>query len=426
MTRVGVRLIPTTGLILGLFAGPYGTWAQLSPTATQPTTPPQTQPATPTDALWLRVTASELNIRVLPDPDSLVVARVPFGTLLRAIDVDTHGWYRVLPPTELFGYVAREYIQPDVDSTGLVSIQTGTLRVRAGSLVQRGDPVTLDVVARLERGERVRILAEDGDWFRITLPDVVRYYVAGTHITVIDADEAQRLLSQGAAVTAAPESDDLPTPPPATAPTPTGPDLGGAWGQRLVPIEKAVTTEANKPFAEQQWDELIVRLRPIAAQREEPLVAALAAGWLEQLERRVQQQETARRAEEILRRSDRDQARHEREMARLRAVRAAATRPAYTASGLLMRSLVAGTGGGADTVAFKLHDPLTRRLEAYLELNPTDRALATQWVGRYVAVSGERRTDATLGTAVVRVTALVDLSDTAVPVTQPAPTRQGR
>lgn len=426
MTRVGVRLIPTTGLILGLFAGPYGTWAQLSPTATQPTTPPATQPATPTDTLWLRVTASELNIRVLPDPDSLVVARVPFGTLLRAIDVDTHGWYRVLPPTELFGYVAREYIQPDVDGTGLVSIQTGTLRVRAGSLVQRGDPVTLDVVARLERGERVRILAEDGDWFRITLPDVVRYYVAGTHITVIDADEAQRLLSQGAAVAAAPESDDLPTPPPATAPTPTGPDLGGAWGQRLVPIEKAVTTEANKPFADQQWDELIVRLRPIAAQREEPLVAALAAGWLEQLERRVQQQETARRAEEILRRSDRDQARHEREMARLRAVRAAATRPAYTASGLLMRSLVAGTGGGADTVAFKLHDPLTRRLEAYLELNPTDRALASQWVGRYVAVSGERRTDATLGAAVVRVTALVDLSDTAVPVTQPAPTRQDR
>jgi hypothetical protein len=124
-----------------------------------------TQPTA--EETWLRVTAEEVYIRSRADANSLPVARVPRDTLLHAVGRDPYGWYRIQPPAGVFSLVAAEYVDRRGPSAGIVSVRSGTLRVRVGSLVRDVDPLQAEVQTLLERGAAVQIVAEQGPWLRI-------------------------------------------------------------------------------------------------------------------------------------------------------------------------------------------------------------------------------------------------------------------
>ena len=134
---------------------------------------------------------------------------------------------------------------------------------------------------------------------------------------------AVSLLALGLTSARAPRARPMPTtssaPATSSAPVvlPRTPDLSGPWGQRLVAIETELYAEARKPPLDANWEPFLGRLLPLAWQREEPVVARLAAAWQAQLRDRIADQKTGQSVAEIVQRAARERAEHEREMARL-------------------------------------------------------------------------------------------------------------
>lgn len=401
------RLVRYAAVVLLAFAPAAG--SQELPT-TAPAEPPASQPA-PDAPYWLRVTADELNVRTQPDANSIVVARVPRDTVLRSAGL-RFGWERVEPPADTFCYVAAEYVRLAGDTEGIVATQTGGLRVRAGSQARDLDPAQSEVLGLLDRGTRVRIVGRDGTWLRIAVPEGITFYVAGQHVQRVSSDVAARL--EAAQTPRAPETA---AGAPASQPVAAAPTLTGPWGRKLTAVETELMAEGRKPPLQRDWERFVTRLEPLAAQREEPVTARLAAAWLLDLKQRIADQNMARAAAELTERAARERTQHERELERIERLREQATsRPATDAAGLLLRSYLGGT---ATRYGFKLQDPVTQQVVAYLDLETAPDIDLAVLLGQYVGVQGRRRHDADLGADVIQARRIEPLRREE-PASQPA------
>jgi len=407
------RLLVTTGMALGLLASIAA--------AQQPTTQPASEP------YWLRVTANRLNVRSLPDTNSVVVARVEQNTVLRAVS-NAYGWHRVLPPEGAFSLVAAKYISRTDETEGIVATQSGRLRVRVGSLVEQRDPLQNEVQTTLERGTKVRIIGQQGDWLRIAVPAGVCMYVSGDHVEKISAEVARHLRVTQASKPAKPDS--VP-PPPASQPVATsqpaptsrpspGPEFRNEWGRKLAVIEADIMTEAKRPVLDRRWSGMVKRLRPVADQREQPTIARLAAAWIADLEQRIVDQNALRAVQEVEQRGHRERARHERELERIRRLReqAGGTRQtAFAARGVLVRCFEVGRKDGRHW--YKLQDPTTQRTVVYLDIDTSAGVDPEKHRGHQVGVTGTRQRVQSLGADAVRVRKIVPLQ-TNTPASRPA------
>lgn len=390
----------------------------------QPSSRPATAPADG-EGYWLRVVADPVNIRSRPDANSLAVTRVPRETVLRALDSE-FGWHRILPPEGTFSLVAAAYVDVRSETEGRVAVREGGLRVRVGSTLREVNPLDTEVQATLERDTPVQIVGRQGEWLKIAPPTGVYFYVSDQHVARVSADIAERLRGQTEArkgeAPAEPTGRETarqePRSPAETQPARAEPDLSGPWGERLVLLEAAIQEEARRAPLEQRWEGLIGQLRPLAEQREDATVARLAEAWIRQLRDRIADIETLRATTEVARQGARERALRERELERIERVRnQPATQPDYTARGELLRSVVAVERGGRRL--YKLQDPLTRRVEVYLEFDPQAGIDPEAYLGQYIAVRGTRRPDRELGADLVRVEALMSQSP-AGPTTRPA------
>lgn len=414
------------------------------------TTQSATQPAG--DFTWLRVTGARVNVRSRPDPNAFILGQVERDTPLRGAPA-SDGWHRIEPPPGFFSYVAAEFIQPLGDDAGVVSVKSGTLRVRAGSLLVALDPAHSDVQTRLAIGERVRILARDGDWLRITPPGDASMYISSAFVVPIAAAEADRLRASEAArggspatttapaarpTTTAPASKldgasptSIASPQPAFTASPhagTGaanPPRGGvgviesAWQQKLRAVEARIDVEASKPRPDADWARVLRDLEPIAAQSEDAAAARVAVAWTPQIESRSREQALLRQVREIAQRDAADQRRFEEELARVQRDAGAAASVGYTVQGELgPRSLPASARAGA---RFPLRAPGAEHVIAYLEFRRDGSDDPNRFVGRVVGVRGARRFDAVLAADVVLVESIVVLHESTTQPARPTP-----
>lgn len=343
-----------------------------------------------TDRYWLRVTAERVNLRSHADLNSRIVGRVGLDDVLEGCGAHQDGWHRIVPPRGVFSLVATQYIERVGDDRGLVKVDT-SLRVRVGSDIQPRDPLRSEVQTRLRRDAEVRILGRlDDEWLKIAPPDGVYVYISADYVEQISADRADRLR----AARAAPAASGQP-PSPATRPT-KQPDLSGPWGERLAQVLLRVSAEEKKPPADQSWDALADELRPIAGQRQEPQVARLAAAWLEKIDRQIEQHAVARATGQTTRQAEQGRVSNEREQ-----------RPRFDARGVLRPSFALPPGPYG--LRYKLQDPSTHEVTAYIEF-PTELGLdIPACVGKYVGLCGEKQTVAGVA-SILRVTRLTVLN----------------
>jgi len=401
--RAGVILLVT---VAGRAADGQDSAGQL------PASGPATQPV-----IWLRVVADLVNIRSRPDANSLVVARVPRDTVLKGVERDAYGWYRILPPEEVYSFVAAEYVDRRGPTEGVVSTRSGALRVRVGSLVYEVDPKQSEVQTLLPSGSSVRILGEQGAWLKIAAPPGVFLYVYADHVQPIGDQEAARLrMVTGATIRPGSAPADEAVVAASTRPAPE-PDLSGRWGQRLLLVETQIEAEGRRPLVDQSWTEIIGRLKPIASQREEPMVARLADAWIAQLERRMVEQEAVRQAEVAMARAARDQLLYQREMERIERARRPASNPTFDACGRLVENQ-AGPGPGGQR-RYKLLDPHTQQLVAYVEIESDSRIQPEGLINRCVGVIGRRHHEPETNVQMLRADQIIPLDDQ-VPSTRPA------
>jgi hypothetical protein len=211
---------------------------------------------------------------------------------------------------------------------GVVSVRSGTLRVRVGSQVFNVDPMQCEVQTRLPRGTEVEIIGRQGDWLKIVPPAGVYAYVGDRHVARISDDIAARLRAAhspasqpGGPPSSAPAIHTKAERPRATA----EPDPNSEWGQRLLLAEAAIQVEARKPVLEQSWTEAMASLRPIADQQRDPTAARLASAWIGHLQERIADQAALRAAHELDRQETRVKAQTARELERLQQARQKAT-----------------------------------------------------------------------------------------------------
>jgi hypothetical protein len=130
------------------------------------------------------------------------------------------------------------------------------------------------------------------------------------------------------------------------------------------------------------------------------------------------EQEAFKAAEDLLRKSARDESRHKRELERIERLRSRRTESSvFDARGVLVRSLARGDASGKRW--YKLQNPKTAQVTAFLEIGPDSHINVERYVGKLVGVEGDKVYEPKLGIEVWKVRAIVVLGP-ATPATQPA------
>lgn len=392
-------------------------WACHAAPAQTAEAPSASQPATTDQAAephyWLRVTGERVNIRSRADLNSRIVGRAERDDVLEGVGSE-YGWHRIVPPEGVHSLVGAAFIERTDEQHGVVSVDT-TLRVRVGSDIMPRDPLKSEVHARLPRGSEVQIVGElDEEWLKIVPPEGVYVYVSDEFTERISEEVANRLrparpVAVADSIAAEAPQGELPEGAEATTQPVEPPELTGAWGQRLGGVLDAIEEQEQKPLGEQHWDEILGHLGPIASQRVEPQVAEYAAAWVRQLEQRKAQQAVAGEARAIARQTEEGKARHTRELADIRRARSELKPTAgFDARGVLRPSFALPPGPSG--MRYKVQDPFTHKVQAYLEF-PTELGIdARAAIGKYVGVRGERLSLEGIEVSVLRVTRLTVLN----------------
>ncbi len=267
---------------------------------------PASAPAASQPAARLRVLGDNVNIRSRADLNSMIVCQVGRDAVLTAVGRE-NGWYRIVPPPNAFSYVSGEYIRRVSPELGVVAITDGTLRVRVGSTLTDSDPMTHEMQTRLNNGAEVRIVGEFGTWLRIVPPPDVFCYIS-EDLVAVEGDtafEAPRpgdppvIITQPTAEFTIPQVEPQPsgsTPTPtdvavsdsAVAPRPVEPATvgDGPWARRVRVIEEWIAAERTKPPARQDWQSIVAQLQAVQNQFEEPRAAERATALVREIESR--------------------------------------------------------------------------------------------------------------------------------------------
>lgn len=406
-------------------------WAPVVLAQTDVAVPPSSAPARPAAVagespstpgeFWVRVTGDEVNLRSRADVNSLPVAQVNRGTYLRVTGGEP-GWHRVVPPPGVFSLAKAEFVKLRSETEGEVAVDSGTLRIRVGSRVREVDPLTAEVQARLENGAPLRILGRSGEWLKVAPPPGVFVYLATDYAERVPDDSVERTAAGEPLVrySVPGESAALVRVEPQEPATRPALDMSGPWGRRLTEIERAIDAQAARPIAQRDWPPILEELTAVAEQQAEPQVARRAAAWKRELGHRAEAEKAIVEARQIAERQRRDRQRAVEEMERIRrAAEQPGARGSFDATGQLLPSfeLEAGEHG----LRYKLQDPLTREVRAYVEFPDALGIDVSACVGKYVGVQAERYLDARHEVTVLRVTALTVLTPGPErPVPQPA------
>ncbi len=391
------------------------------------------------EAWWVRIRGEDVNLRSRPDGNSTVVAQLATGRVLRAVDRE-FGWLRVEPPREVFSLISSAHVEMRGEHRAAVSVKSGKLRVRVGSTERDGDPLRAEVQTLLADGTEVRIREREGDWLKIDPPAGVYVYVSEDYTEPISEADARQWLrdeaiaagetdvrlaadvSSGATPDAAQKTGEseaaAATPAEAAPAAPL--DLSGRQGEALTALEERIEAEGRKPVLEQEWEGIIAEMSAIAAQKDEPQVARLAAAWTVKLRERVADQGLIRQAREISRRQARNREQLEQELERIRrAQRELADDGPYDARGELAQSFAFDRE--RHPRRYRLVNPLSERIEVYLEFPEKMDSDPRKLLGRYVGVRGVKRHVAGLDVDLIEVREIVELKRPArSAATQPA------
>lgn len=326
-----------------------------------------TQPAE--RRVWLRVTGERVNVRTRPDANSRIVARMMQDDVLIGVG-SSYGWRRIVPPDGTYCLVASSYIDRIENNRGVVEVDT-SLRVRFGSDVQRRDPLQSEVCDRLQPDETVQIVGEyNEEWLKIKPTERVRYYISGDFVQEISETDARRLLAQ------APQRSSAATTQPASR-----------WARRLADLEQQVQQEEQKDALAQDWTQIRSDMRVVALQRTDEGTAKLAEAWVQRLTERMAAQDALRQARRIAATTQPagppekvGQAEPERPRRKLGPTK-------FDARGILRPSFAFPTGPYG--LRYKLQDPFSREVVAYVEVPPPLRDGIRDNLGRYVGVVGK-------------------------------------
>ena len=155
---------------------------------------------------WCRVSGEQVNIRVGPNTTNQPVSTLHSGEYIRARAVQNN-WLEMEWPRNVPAWVLKDTV-----SVSSPEAKTGTIRTPKARIMGLGSNNAPEV-AVMERGARVSIVGESGDWYQVQVPSAVRAYIYAKYVVVgVQAPAETVPLPPAAKVAARPHRDEVAEP----------------------------------------------------------------------------------------------------------------------------------------------------------------------------------------------------------------------
>ncbi len=353
------------------------------------------------------VAGQDVYVRSGPGSAYYPCAKLSYPTRVRVVGL-RGGWAEVLPPRVCFSLIAKSYVRAE----GVSGTVTGTnVRVRAGSSVE---PQRMDEIqTHLNVGDKVTILGEQADYYKIVPPAGVRLWVATEFIRTGEGLLTTLPTQSGAEIG---EGGAVPPPP-----------TGGPAKERaeFEAADQALKKEYEKPREQRNLPALLERYKALSLSPGSPY-AAYVQMRVEFLQDEVELAKDIQEAERILREAETTRGEMAAERQKIRTeMPTVMPRKVYAAEGVLHPSTVF-TGGATGPKRYVVGNAERTLVYAYLE-STSDLVDLSKYVGQYVGVVGAPRYDEKSGMYVIEVEQLTPLrqpgrSSGESPPAQPEPT----
>ncbi len=213
-----------------------------------------------------QINSNAVFVRSGPSENFYPTQKLDRGTPVTVVGIKFN-WLKIAPPKGSFSYVPKAYVQRHGDGTEGSVMNDQPANVRAGSEV---NPMKSTVQTRLQPGQRVRILGEQDEYFKIEPPEGAYLYVDAKFV-----DPVRRIgpAAPGEIAAAEPKQDpapaDAPAPDDAVART-TTPAEGD------LPVEALSTAPSTQDAGPATQDTIAAATAPTTgpAENEAPAVAA--------------------------------------------------------------------------------------------------------------------------------------------------------
>ena len=316
-------------------------------------------------------------------------------------------WLKIVPPQGSFCYVAKAFVDKNPDGTGTVN--RDDVNVRAGSEL---NTIKTTVQAQLSTGQKVKILDEVDEYYKIAPPDDAYLFVKKDFVDFVkqipSVAEGQKTGPEGSqpqaetdqtSVTQTPDGDD-------TQATPSGASPENAVAQKpttqpssaeadFEKIEADFESASTQNIEQQPLNDLLAGYQKLIANASLPESMRRIADYrVKTIKVRIEardqflavqkQQDEARQKQEALRAEQEEIA----QQIKQRDVKI------YTAVGTLRTSSLQQGG----QMMYRLTDPATGRTVCYLR---SDDPKYGTLIGQFIGVKGELTSDPALNLKVV-------------------------
>lgn len=316
------------------------------------------------------------------------------------------GWLKILPPPGVFSVIAKKYVQ--ADQTSKSGTVTGdNVWVRAGGQLRKTSFFGLQ--KQLNTGQKVEILGEIDDWYKIVPPKGVYFHISARYVKVGQATGAASPSNASPAAAAqppkaVPSTKKLPTTLPAAQTLP----VEGEPGKDLAAfraLEAQLHLEFNKPPAQRDLARLLGKfkaLKPAPDSYLKPYVDYYVA----YLDMAIAQQAGRKQLQQLVRSAAESQAEYEMRRTALEVADTTTRKAIYAAQGVLATSAIYTGAGGPKR--HLLRDVKTGAVIAYVK-SADDSVQLDKYVGRYVGILGSVRYDGQVQTDLVQARQVVVL-----------------
>lgn len=368
----------------------------------------QSKPASDTQSIGT-ITGTDVYVRSGPSATAYPCAKVHKpGTV--TIVGKTGEWLEILPPAGTFSVIKKEFLTKETDGSGTATADA--VYVRPGGELRTND--FWGIHGKLNKGDKVKILGEIGDFYKIESPSGAHFYVSSRYVS-----------TDGTAAVAA------------VTPTssPTEGTLGGATVQvihssttqtvtKVKPtyfaeleafraVDKELTDEWAKPHEQRDYKGLLAKFQ--ALNITEPNLKPFQEHRIKQLETILDRNMAGTTAGNII-----DKIMHDDAIIKdqIRQIVVDRTRAdigpiRYDAQGILGESNL--FVGGATGKLYVVRDPITKRVDAYLQ-SANDTVGLASYMGKHIGVMGKAQYDKTMMLNIISVDKVIPLeSNTDIP-----------
>lgn len=352
---------------------------------------------------------TDVNVRSGPGTDAYRCTRLSLPARVEVV-ARMGDWLKILPPPGCFSVIAKDYVRTDVDGkTGTITGEN--VRVRAGGELPQWDRVTdfSTEQLKLNTGDRVRIIGQRGDYYRIACPSGAYFYIFAKYVEPVGRTGNGSETVTTSTATSWPTTQRV-TPPPIDQ-TPAV--------SAIADVDKLLKSEYEKPLVQRDLEGLLAKYKAIDV-AEGTYAGKVLADRIRYVQATIQERKDLREVEDLIKRAAQRQEELEKQRMKIE-VGAPTTRPitAYTAEGVLVPSEMF-PGSAAVPKRYTVRDPQTNRITAYVQCTTTDVDLA-DYSGKYVGIQGTTSYDVQLELEVVEARKVIVLSkDVRLPA-PPAP-----